>query len=453
MQPITFTSVAPAAAARRLGLAGRAQPWWRAAADGERHLAIIRAVFVVFACTLPFEALNLGQWSRIDTFEGESSFVSLPKIAGYAFFLVTLLDPRRCYARIPAALYCFGAYLAFYTVAGLLGEYPGVVLSRSVRTLQMLVLLYAGCNLLADARTRAAVVLALALSCTAFCLLEFSGVLGQAMIQTTADGEMERVTGLAEDANTVADILALGLLSVMALATGGIRAPRGVAACAWLAAPALTLAIVRTGSRGGMLALGAGLLAFIVGERTPGKMLRNLLLAAVAAACLAVCLLNWESALKRWEATIYDGNVAGRDQIVDVTWKMIQERPAFGWGPVTSEHVLGAAFGKAVRGTHNLWLALLSEVGCVGALPYVGGVLLCLRAAWRGRGGPAGGLPLTLMVTVMAANLSVVWDNRKLYWLVLALSLASDAGRARRRPERVARGHGRTGRARRAAAA
>jgi O-antigen ligase len=141
--------------------------------------------------------------------------------------------------------------------------------------------------------------------------------------------------------------------------------------------------------------------------------------------CLLFYIINWESALTRWEATIYDQNTAGRDIIMVETVKLIQERPIIGYGPVTAEYALGASLGLPFRGTHNLWLNVLLQDGVIGAIPYVIGVLLCLGSAWRSRRGEAGVLPLSLIAVVMVANLSVVWDNQKVHWLVLALALAS----------------------------
>jgi O-antigen ligase len=391
----------------------------------DRGRTLTTLAFVLFAFTLPFEAVNLGQWSRVATVEGESPFVSLPKIVGFLFFLVTLADRKRCYALVPNAFWFFSSYFVLFGLWGLLGDYAGESVNRTASRVQMMVLLYASFNLLKRDSTRTAVFLSFGVSCTLLAALALTGVLGDAMIQTTDSGTIERVTGLAEDANTVAAILSLGVLSLVSLVITGSRVPWLARGLGGMAVLCLVSGIVRTGSRGGMLALAAGLLAFAAGERSRVKMMRNVLVVTAAAGCLALCLLSWESALTRWQTTLYDGNTAGRDIIMMETCKLIQERPLFGWGPVTADRALGAALGLATRGTHNLWLGVLLESGVVGTLLYGIGVALCVRAAWHARHGAAGVMPLALVTVVMVANLSLVWHNQKAHWLVLALALAS----------------------------
>src|SRR5680860_159382 len=52
-------------------------------------------------------------------------------------------------------------------------------------------------------------------------------------------------------------------------------------------------------------------------------------------------------------------------------------------------------------------------------------IWLCLRGALRAVKGRLGPAPLALVTVVAVVSLSLDWQNRKLYWLVLALALAS----------------------------
>lgn len=401
-------------------------------AGNNQRQRIIRLTFILFAFALPFEALNLGQWSRIETPEGDSSFVSLTKIVGYLFFLTTVLDWRRCYARLPKALWFFGVYFALYAIQGTLGEYPTEALNRTASRIQLLVLLYAGFNLLSDHYIQGAVTTAFTLACATLAALSIGGVLDQAVIQTTGSGPLERVTGLAEDANTVAAILSLGVVSLAYLLLSASRRSWIILGLGWLGIAALVYAIVRTGSRGGMLALASGLLTFALGERSRAKLPRNLVVTLAVLGSAVVCMLTWDSALQRWQAAWYDGNTAGRDIIMEESWKLIQQRPLMGWGPVTADHVLGEALGLPTRGAHNLLLSVLLENGVVGTIPYALGIGCCLVAAWRARSGSAGVLPLALLSVVLVVNLSLVWHNQKAHWLVLALALAGASTSSRK---------------------
>ena len=107
---------------------------------------------------------------------------------------------------------------------------------------------------------------------------------------------------------------------------------------------------------------------------------------------------------------------------------MISEKPLFGWRPVEFWYELGKTglwVIRRIRDAHNLYLHLLLEVGFVGAIPFVIGLWLCVRAAWRGRNGTFGLLPLALVLAVLAGNMSATDIARKHLWFVLAIAVAS----------------------------
>jgi O-antigen ligase len=140
--------------------------------------------------------------------------------------------------------------------------------------------------------------------------------------------------------------------------------------------------------------------------------------------------LVWLSVLlnpKRWEETIGEGRLAGRERIYPAATQMFLERPLFGWGTVQNLYVLGPRVGLVKRDTHNLALFVLTETGLAGGIPYFIGVGLAAAAAWRARRGPLGIAPVALMACLLVVNMSITWHVRKIHWLVLGLALASPA--------------------------
>jgi O-antigen ligase len=107
---------------------------------------------------------------------------------------------------------------------------------------------------------------------------------------------------------------------------------------------------------------------------------------------------------------------------------MFLERPFLGWGYVELDTELGYRMGLIDRpkGTHNLVLHLLLEVGVVGAVPFFVGLFLCLRAAWSARRGPQGVLPLAILVTMLVGSLAGHLLARKEFWLILALAMGAE---------------------------
>ena len=76
---------------------------------------------------------------------------------------------------------------------------------------------------------------------------------------------------------------------------------------------------------------------------------------------------------------------------------------------------------------HNLLLELLSTSGVIGTIPFLIGLGLCLRGAWRARRGPVGLIPLAMLAAVLTGTLSGTWIISKILWLALAVALAAGA--------------------------
>lgn len=68
----------------------------------------------------------------------------------------------------------------------------------------------------------------------------------------------------------------------------------------------------------------------------------------------------------------------------------------------------------------------LTATGLVGTFAFCLGMWLCLRAAWRARGGSEGILPFAVMISVLVANMSGNWMASKLLWFAFAYAIASD---------------------------
>jgi O-antigen ligase len=147
---------------------------------------------------------------------------------------------------------------------------------------------------------------------------------------------------------------------------------------------------------------------------------------------LVLGLLASGTNVRRWTQTFELGSAAGREKIFPAAWKMFLERPLLGWGPGRNLVELGVRLrfrtvdtGPAAKDTHNGLLWVLTQTGLIGFIPYMVGLWLCLRAAWRGRARLYGIGPFALVVCVLVINLSVTWQKRKFFWLVLALGTAS----------------------------
>jgi O-antigen ligase len=142
---------------------------------------------------------------------------------------------------------------------------------------------------------------------------------------------------------------------------------------------------------------------------------------------VAYSVVNNQRIAERFERTYETGDTTGRDKIFAATVAMIAEKPLFGWRPMVLYHELGIRLGLKSRDVHNLFLHLLAEDGLLGATPFFIGLALCVRAVWAARNDKLGILPLVWLTTTMVNSMAGTPLTAKTLWLVLALSLASEA--------------------------
>jgi O-antigen ligase len=252
----------------------------------------------------------------------------------------------------------------------------------------------------------------------------------------------ERVSALGQNANSAAMILAAGLVALIGLTL--VRQSRGPLrfVASGLLAALLGLAVLETGSRGGLASLLGGVLVFALAADSMRVRLRNGLIALLAIALLTFGALRLPMMKNRLVDSVLTGNMAGREQLYPALWNMFLERPVLGWGPVTNTYELALRIGERERphrAAHNIVLELLTATGLVGTVPFLMGAWLCLRGAWQARRREHGVLPLALFASLLIANMSGDWIASKLVWLVLAYALASGVWQAptRLRPARV----------------
>ena len=353
--------------------------------------------------------------------------LEIPTLTGALFLLATLLHPRRCYGRVPAAVVWFGVYLIAFLLAMMTSgsEYVSPALSEFVVVLQGVLVLLAAGNLMQDDKVAVRAIATLVGACVIRAALPFLGLAKTSSVVWTGG---ERVSALGQNANSAAMILAAGFIALIGLAYGR-KASRSLRIVAGLLAALMGFAVLETGSRGGLASLVGGMLVFALAAHTLRARLRNAAIAALAIALLVLGILSLPVIKNRLEDSMKTGNMAGREQLYPALWTMFLEKPALGWGPVTNTYELALRIGereRPLRAAHNVVLELVTATGIVGAIPFLVGAWLCARAAWRSRRGPHGVLPLALFCSVLISNMSGDWIAGKLIWVVLAYAFASE---------------------------
>jgi O-antigen ligase len=352
--------------------------------------------------------------------------LEIPTLTGAIFLLLTLFHPRRCYGHLPAAVLWFGVYLTVYLGAMLLGgEHAGEAFAEFIVVLQGVLVLLAAANMMVDEPTATRALVTFIAACSVRASLPF---LGFARTSNAVWTGGERVSALGQNANSAAMILAAGMVALIGVAYGRPRKTLGGLLVAAALGVLLGFAVLETGSRGGLLALVGGVLVFALAADSLRARFRNGLIALIALSILITGALHLPLMKNRWEDSVRNGNLAGREQLYPALWTMFQEKPVLGWGPVANTYELASRIGerdRPSRAAHNIILELLTASGIAGAIPFLLGGWICARHAWRARRGPHGVLPLALFCSVLISNMSGDWIASKLIWVTLAYTLAS----------------------------
>jgi O-antigen ligase len=379
---------------------------------------VVRAALYLFVFSIPFEL------PRADI------PLEVPTITGFLLLGATLLNPSACYRRIPAALLWLGLYLWIFGVATYVNgvDQGREVLRLFIAMAQLVLLFWVMVNVMADPRVPGGVLLTLATACTGRAGMQLLGV-GATAREVWTGGA--RVTALGQNANLSAIILAAGLIAVLGLRGRSDRGLPRLGLLAWPLAVLIGAAIIQTGSRGGLLCAGAGIAVFLLRGRTIGQRIRNGLLALLAVGALAWGAYQSQLMRNRFESAAREGNLAGRERIYPAALATVRERPLLGWGPVANQAQIAERVDELEAGrrdAHNLVLELLTTTGIIGAVPFLIALGLSIGNAWRARHGPAGVVPLAVLVAVLVGTITGTWIASKILWLALAVAAGAPAG-------------------------
>jgi O-antigen ligase len=377
-----------------------------------RYLIFIRYTYYAFIFSVPFDAIAMKYM--------EGASFTLSRLIGYFLVLSTFAQPRTCYTRFPRAVPYFALYLGVYLVLAV-SQAPSLsaVLGPAATLVQMMILFWISFSLMLSDRVVAGTLWSLAISCTTVGVLQAMGLTSDVLDQ-------DRISAAGENPNTLAAVLSLGLLALGGLAFGRMKTNRAGRLLFDACGAVLLMQIVRTGSRGALVALVLALMGFTL--RKDRGLISKLKLAAMVALVLGGLLiisLQFEAVRVRWVNTFTRGDLAGRDRIYPEALGMFLERPMTGWGPVNHVQELGRRLGLPERDPHNLYLWILNEVGIVGAIPFFLGLWWCWRCAWNARLGLQGILPATILIFMLVINLKGTYHNQKIFWVTLAYVSAS----------------------------
>ena len=375
--------------------------------------AIVRWSLCAFMFSLLFES------------PGDAIPLEMTQVTGGILLLSAILQPRFMVRRPPFAFWAFSIY--FYVCLGhaAVSSQPSEILTRIVVLAQMLGLCWVAFCAFCEERAARQALLSLVVSAV---LLAVLSLLGWTVTTEAAESRQNRLASFGLDPNQLAACAGFAVLAALALTYDGKRVAGRLR---WIVPPLvglIGLAIVQTGSRGGLVALCAGLMTFAWRGRTVGLRVRNLALVVAVLAFIGVAVSQSDVFRRRIESSVATGDMALRERTYPIALALVLERPLAGWGPYQNSVEIGRRLDHPAyprMDTHNLALYVLTATGLLGAVPFFLATAACGIAAWRARSGPHGGLPFALFTALMIADLTVTGMHWKQHWVVIAYALAA----------------------------
>lgn len=255
--------------------------------------------------------------------------------------------------------------------------------------------------------------------------LGLDSLVGSSQIQRGL--EAERVGVLGMNLNVQAFLYASGITGVFCWSIG--RWPR-LSAYDWVfvgGAASMALALLRTGSRGGVLTLAASIGVALVLMFRGRRWTAYLVLVPVALWGLAIAVMQSEATLTRFGQAVYEGRLGSRDILLQEGWVMFTERFVAGWGCQYTED-LGLRVGRDRIAAHNTYLQIALSFGLLGFLPWFAGIGATMLRLWKHRKQFAPVVMLAVMAALLIAAIPGNLSYGKYTWMILAAAGAMPLG-------------------------
>lgn len=189
-----------------------------------------------------------------------------------------------------------------------------------------------------------------------------------------------------------------------------------------LAGASMLLALLRTGSRGGLLTLvvgvGVALLLMFRGRRWAAYLLLvPLLLYGIGHAVMSSEVIR----VRLFEETFERGQLGARDVLAQEAFAMFRERPLTGWGSAYSDE-LGARLGRQRIAAHNTYLQVATGFGVPGLVPWLLGLGATVWRLWRHRSDFWATVLLAVLAALLVAMIPGNYAYNRFTWLFLAVA-------------------------------
>jgi O-antigen ligase len=187
-------------------------------------------------------------------------------------------------------------------------------------------------------------------------------------------------------------------------------------------AASMLLALLQTGSRGGLATLvagvGAALFLMFRGRRWAAyALLVPLILYGVGSAIMSSEVMRY----RIFDETLEEGRLGARDVLARESGTMLLEHPWTGWGTRYIEE-LGARVGKERIAAHNTYLQVATSFGMLGFIPWLLGLGATGWRLWRQRRDFKATALLAIYCALLVAMVPGNYAYGHFAWMFLAVA-------------------------------
>ena len=383
---------------------------------------IVRWAFYLSIFAIPFHGLYI---------PGTGDKVGVTRLVQLLLIMAIVTQTRACVRLVPVALMWFGLYCGLRIGSGfwLSPEWtdrwwPGTFILVQF----FLPWLWFMFNVLQFPGMGQRAIWALAGGVSLCAFLHLSGI-GRVEIDQGAEG---RSGAFGETANLTGAIYAAAIIAMVGTAMLKNTINRGrliILPLVGLVATGLAM----TGSRTAALLTAVGMLILSFQQTAFVPRVRRYVTLLLIGAVLAGVAYQVPAVANRFQnITALDSRKGeARARLYPVLWGIFLRSPWYGTGPDAYQdelthrampHLIGKQ--KTIT-SHHLYLRLLVETGIVGALLFITGLTIALKAAWRARSGSYGLLSLAMLLPL--ATVGSIFNDpvpNPAYWFVIAFALA-----------------------------
>lgn len=183
----------------------------------------------------------------------------------------------------------------------------------------------------------------------------------------------------------------------------------------------MTIFLVNTGSRIALLSI-LGMLLFMTFVIRISNVIIRVFYMMLVVAVLGMTIrysLSSEVIASRFERTIEEGNLSGRDDIWHKIIPLIAEHPVVGVGETGYTEYCTPVFGEKTS-PHNVFLELMCYTGIIGTLIYLIFIFMLGKGAWYTLRKTRSFLPIVLFIPILGLMMSGQTLNVKTIWCLYA---------------------------------